>query len=126
MASVFILGPSLEVTEPEPAAAPSPEMKGRRGIAFDDPPTIPGGKVNLKLLPANDPADVLPTNVYAFFVTPPSLVPAVADRTYDWFFKSPHPNGSTPTAHVTDAFQVSVTGVVPGVHHVQTILEYQV
>lgn len=124
MASVFALGPSLDsVTEPEPQAAAVP---GRRQIMFHDPATEVGGKVHLKLVPPAHPDDVPPVNVYAFFVSPPSSVPPAAQRTPEWFFGSGHPNASSHvgTADANGVFTVSVPGVKPGVHFVQTVLEF--
>ena len=130
MPTEFVLGPALEnVIEPEAAvAAVIAAMKGRRGIKFADAmPTEPGGKVNLELLPATDPSDQTPVNTYAFFVTPPTKVPpAGTERNPDWFFKSGSPVGSLATAHAPDKFQVVVKGVIPGVHFVQTVLEFNV
>jgi hypothetical protein len=124
MNSVFILGPAIEsVTEPELGMAPTP---GRRQIAFDDLPTAPGGKVFMKLLPPVQPGDATPIAVYAFYVSPPSSVPAPADRTPEWFFSSGAPNGSTPASMFgpDGTFSIQVPGVKPGVYLCQSILEF--
>lgn len=122
MPSVFILGPSLaNVIEPTPSPSPG---SGRRGVAFADIPTEPGGLVHLKLQPAQD-GDATPLNVYAFYTNPASAVPSADQLTADWFFKSKVSiSGSTPTAHAPDAFDVKVAGITPGAYHVQTVLEY--
>lgn len=124
MATEFVLGPALEIViEPEPAAIPTP---GRRQIAFDDPATAPGGKVFITLLPAAQPGDKLPINIYIFYVNPPSSVPPQAERTPQWFFASKAPNSSVETA-LADAegkLTVQVPGVQPGAYFVQTVLEF--
>src|SRR4051812_47915748 len=95
MPPVFILGPSLDnVIEPGVSGIAVAQVAGRRGVVFGDPPTKPGGNVFLRLTPPLNPGDVLPINVYAFFVQPVAAVPAPADRTPDWFFKSGAPSGS--------------------------------
>src|SRR4051812_36848623 len=95
MPSVFVLGPALDnVIEPVAVEPDKPAEAGRRQISFRDPATLPGGNVNLQILPPLHPDDVLPINVYAFFVQPVASVPAPADRTPDWFFKSGAPSGS--------------------------------
>jgi hypothetical protein len=131
MPTVFVLGPALDnVIEPFPGAVDTGVIvPGRRQIQFDTPPTTPGGNVHLKLAPAVNPEDVLPINVYAFFVQPVSSVPAGADRTADWFFKSGAPNSSIHigAADATGAFTIPVSGVKPSLqpYHVATVLEFQ-
>jgi hypothetical protein len=131
MSSVFVLGPSLDDgIEPEPVAVPdAPAVPGRRQIVFDTPPTSPGGNVHLKLVPPAHPDDVLPINVYAFFVQPVASVPAPADRTPDWFFKSGAPSSSIHivAADEAGAFTIAVAGVKPSLqpYFVQTVLEFQ-
>lgn len=127
--SVYVLGPAIEsVTEPEttPTAGPGP---GRVGMKFDDvSPTLPGGIVNFSLLSPVAPTDLRPEHVHAFYTNPPSKVPALALRTPDWFLGSGSPSGSVavpqPPADASGPLQIKVSGVVPGIHHVQTILEY--
>jgi hypothetical protein len=128
--SVMVLGPSLDkVIEPLPDVSPSvAAAPGRRQIAFNDPPTDPGGVVRLKIMPPLHPEDVLPINVYAFFVQPVASVPPQEQRTPDWFFKSGSPSGSI---HVTAAdengeFEVVAAGVKPSLdpYFVQTVLEF--
>lgn len=132
VASVFILGPSLgDVIEPFPVAAPTAvETPGRRQISFDTPATIPGGRVQLQLLPPLAPGDVLPLNIYAFFVQPAASVPTDATKTPDWFFKSGAPSGSIHAGAAdtaTGKFTITVAGVKPSLepYHVQTVLEFQ-
>lgn len=127
--SVYVLGPAIEsVTEPEAAATAGPGV-GRIGMKFDDTnPTQPGGIVNFQLLPAAAPTDVRPQHVHAFYTTPVSKVPDIASRTPEWFLSSGSPTGSfavpQPPLDASGTFQITVPGVVPGIHHVQTVLEY--
>lgn len=127
--TVFILGPSLDnVIEPGTHTIGVVQVAGRRGVGFQSPPTRPGGVVLLKLSPPMNPGDVRPLNVYSFFVQPAESVPAAADRTPDWFFKSGAPSGFTPVAADTVDFEVTVAGVKPSLqpYFVQTVLEFQV
>jgi hypothetical protein len=127
--SVFILGPALDnVIEPvavEPIVAAE---QGRRQVSFRDPATAPGGNVNLQILPPLKPDDLVPINVYAFYVQPADSVPAPADRTPDWFFKSGAPSGSihVGAADQDGAFTIAVSGVKPSLqpYFVQTVLEF--
>jgi hypothetical protein len=122
MPTVFVLGPSLEtVIEPEPVPKAVP---GRVGIRFDEPATEPGGKVKIVLEPRQKSDDVLPLNVYAFYVNPPSSVPPAPERTPEWFFASGAPNGSVDTSHGPEKAIIAVPNVLPGAYHVQTVLEY--
>jgi hypothetical protein len=131
MASEFVLGPSMEAYEPMPGTTPTvAPVAGRRGIKFHPTtPTQPGGIVNVQHLPATAPTDVLPTNVYAYFVQPISSVPPAETRTADWFMKSGAPSGSRRSVEADPSGNLSIT--VPNVkpslqpYHVQTILEYQ-
>lgn len=131
MASVMILGPSLEnVFEPFPVAVPATaSTPGRRQLTFRDPATAPGGKIQLQLLPPVDPADVLPINVYGFFVQPASSVPAPADRTPEWFFKSGAPSASIHigAADADGNIDLTVSGVQPSLdpYFVQIVIEYK-
>ncbi len=123
MSSVFLLGPSLaNVIEPEPV----PATPGRVGIEFQATPTTPGGHVHIKLLDAAE-GDVFPVNVYAFYINPPSDVPAFAERTHEWFFKSAAPTGvamiHSPSSG--EAYTIDVAGVLPGAYFLQTVLEFQ-
>lgn len=127
MPTVMILGPSIQHTEPMPGVTPAADaFKGRRRVSFGATATEPGAKVNLKLEAATDPADLMPINVYAFFVQPADSVPA--GSTPDWFFKSGAPNASI---HVSSAdpnglFSVIVPGVASSLapYLVQTVIEY--
>lgn len=132
--TVMILGPSLDnVIEPvtvptvDPTATAGP---GRRQISFRDPATVPGGNVQLQVLPPLNPGDVLPLSVYAFFVQPVASVPAAADRTPDWFFKSGSPSGSIHIGAADEAgsFSVAVAGVKPSLdpYFVQVVLEFPI
>lgn len=128
MPTTYILGPAIEsVTEPE-AAAPS-VTAGRVGIQFHPTtPTEPGGKVHVVLAAAVNSTDVRPSSVHAVYVNPPSLVPPVGPlRTPEWFMSSGQPMASVsvPAPPVDPGtITVVVPGVQPGVHHVQTIMEY--
>lgn len=130
MPSVFILGPSLEnVIEPlTDSVVAVPKEIGRRQITFRDPATAPGGIVNLQVLPPLNPDDALPLNIYCFYVQPAESVPAPADRTPDWFFKSKSPSGSVHVgaADADGAFSITVAGVKPSLqpYFVQTVLEF--
>jgi hypothetical protein len=129
MASLFILGPSLDhVIEPGLSGIAVVQVAGKRGVAFQAPPTKPGGKVLLKLAPYLNPGDVLPLNIYAFFVQPVESVPALADRTPDWFLKSGAPGGSihAGAADANGLISLTVSGVKPSLlpYFVQTVLEY--
>ena len=109
-----------------PSVSPA-VVPGKRGITFHPAtPTQPGGKVNVVL--GAKGADADPTNVYAFFVQPISLVPTGVSLTSDWFFKSGSPSGSAhiSTADSSGGMQISVPGVKPSLnpYHVQTVLEY--
>lgn len=129
----FILGPSSLHMEPMPAAPPPSVGKGRRGITLHPTqPTLPGGKVNIKLAPATATETVAPLNVYAFFVHPVSAVPTGDKLKPEWFFnESKAPNASIG-GHMADAATGEATITVPGVqpslqpHHMQTILEFPV
>lgn len=125
--STYILGPAIEsVTEPE-TAAPT-VTAGRIGIQFHPTtPTEPGGKVYVLLSAALKPTDVRPSNIHAVYVQPPESVPALAARTPDWFMNSKQPMGSVAVpAPPVDPGTITVTvpSVKPGVHFVQTVLEY--
>jgi hypothetical protein len=131
MANVFVLGPSIAVTEPTPGAPVAADvMAGRRRVVFDDPPTRVGGQVNLKFI-SGTPEDVPPINLYAFYVQPPTAVPPPSDLSPDWFFASQNgvtkSNGSVPISSPgpTDAVTIQVPNVVPGAHHVQVIYEFK-
>lgn len=131
--TVFVLGPFLDnVIEPVPVTVDTvaPTVPGRRQISFDDPATVPGGIVNMQLLPPLNPGDVLPINVYVFFVQPVESVPAVADRTPDWFFKSGSPSGSIHigAADAAGKFSLAAAGVKPSLkpYFVQSVLEFGV
>ena len=121
MSTVFVLGPSLENVIEPPAVPVSP---GRRGVEFGVPATSPGGIVHLVLAAVVVATDALPVNVYAFYCHPPSGVPVGDERTPDWFFKNAGANGSVATGHAPEAFDIVVPGVLPGVYHVQIVLEY--
>lgn len=127
--SVYVLGPAIEsVTEPEPTTAPGPGV-GRIGMKFADTnPTQPGGIVNFSLLQPAATTDIRPVHVHAFYTNPPEKVPPIAQRTAEWFMSSGSPTASVeipqPPADASGAFSITVPGVVPGIHHVQTILEY--
>lgn len=125
-ASIFVLGPFIEnVTEPFPLPVVA-TAAGRRQLGLQVPPTTPGGNVHLVLLPPLDPGDVLPLNVYAFFVqlNDGDLIPTDPD----WYFKSGAPSGSIHigAADADGRFTVAVTGVKPSLqpYFVQTILEF--
>ena len=89
---------------------------------------MPGGTVNLVLQPPLHADDVLPINVYAFFYQPVESVPALADRTADFFFKSGAPSGSIHigAADADGNLVISVPGVKPSLqpYFVQTVLEF--
>lgn len=129
--SVYVLGPSLDnVIEPVPATEPTTTATpGKRQIGFHPTtPTTPGGNVHLVLQPPLNPGDVLPINIYAFFHQPVEAVPALADRTPDWFFKSGAASGSIHIGAADSAgnLSVAVGGVKPSLqpYFVQTILEF--
>lgn len=127
MATLYVLGPAIEsVIEPD-LAAPVPTV-GRVGIKFHPTkPTEPGGRVNVQLADPVSSSDKRPVAIHAFFTSPPSKVPALDARTPEWFFSSGSPKTQVavpqPPIPVTD-LQCVVPGVQPGVHHVQTVLEY--
>lgn len=127
MASVFLLGPSLDdVIEPMPeVTVPGAVTPGRRRIAFAQPPTAPGGNVNLTFLPPVAPGDAMPVNVYAFFCQPVQNVPAIDQRTPDWFFKNADAHGFTPIKDESP-FTVTAQGVRPSLqpYSVQAVLEF--
>lgn len=129
--TTFALGPTydghIEPFPPgtEPGPAPTP---GRRQIQFHpSQPTSPGGVANLMFTTAISTADILPINVYVFFV-PLKQAPAPADRTPDWYFKSGFPNNSihSGAADANGMFAVKVANVQPSLdpYHVATILEF--
>ena len=129
--SIYVLGPSLDnVIEPVPIVDPTPiAQPGKRQIGFHPTtPTVPGGTVNLVLQPPLHSDDVLPINVYAFFHQPVESVPALADRTADFFFKSGAPSGSIHigAADADGNLVISVPGVKPSLqpYFVQTVLEF--
>jgi hypothetical protein len=129
VASVFVLGPSLDsVYEPFPAAAPAPPTPGRRTIRFQPTPTSPGGRANLLVETAAAPSDQMPINIYVFFHQPISAVPEAAQRTADWFFKSGAPNSSIHVGAIgpDGLFSVAVPGVKPSLdpYFVQSVLEF--
>lgn len=122
----YILGPSIaNVVEPEPA----PATPGRVGIEFHTTPTEPGGKVHVKLSTPASPTDKRPTFVHAVYVNPPEAVPSGAAKTAQWFIQSSHPKSSAavpqPPADASSVMTIVVPGVKPGIHHCQTVLEYQ-
>lgn len=132
MATVYVLGPAIEsVVEPEPEVEPvAPAMVGRIGIKFTDAdPTKPGGIVNIQLLAAVNPTDIRPTHVHAIYVNPPESVPAADTRTAEWFMSSGQPLGTIPIppppADASMVFTINVPGVKPGIHFVQTVMEYE-
>lgn len=127
--TIFILGPSLDnVIEPGLSGIAVVQVAGKRGVVFQDPPTKPGGNVYVKLAPPLNPGDVLPVNVYAFFVQPVASVPLPADRTPDWFFKSGAPSGSihVGAADSDGSLLVTVAGAKPSLqpYFVQIVNEY--
>jgi hypothetical protein len=130
MPSEFVLGPSLDnVIEPIPGAVPVvPAVKGRRQVAFQTPPTLPGGKVFVAFTPAADPADVLPVNVYAFFCQPVASVPPPEQRAPDWFFKNGLASTSihSQAADANGNLSLTVPGVAPSLqpYFVQIVLEF--
>jgi hypothetical protein len=122
----YVLGPSIaSVIEPEPGPAPTP---GRVGIEFYDTPTEPGGKVNVRLSQSSNPTDQRPAFIHAVYVNPPDSVPSGDARTAEWFVQSPHPKAHVavpqPPADAGGVMTIVVPGVKPGIHFVQTILEY--
>lgn len=129
MASVFVLGPFLDdVIEPMPqVTVPGAVTPGRRRITFAEPPTAPGGNVNLTFLQADAPADAMPVNVYAFFCQPVQSVPALDQRTPDWFFKNADAHGFTPIKDES-RFTVTAQGVRPSLqpYFVQAVLVFLV
>lgn len=129
MPTKFLLGPSLDnVIEPGLSGVAVAQVAGLRSVLFDTVPTKPGGQVFVRLQPPLNPGDVMPVNVYAFFVQPVSSVPALADRTTDFFFKSGAPSQSihSGAADATGLISLTVAGVKPSLnpYFVQIILEY--
>lgn len=129
MPSIFVLGPSLDsVIEPVEVEPLKKAERGRRQISFRDPATRPGGNVDLQILPPLAPDDLVPINIYAFYVSPVESVPPLAERTPDWFFKSGAPSGSihVGAADENGAFTISVPGVKPSLNPylVATVLEF--
>lgn len=121
----YVLGPSIaSVIEPEAEPA---IMAGRIGIDFGPTPTESGGKVNVVLKAPSSPTDKRPDHIHAVYVSPPENVPA--ERTADWFMQSSYPRGSVavppPPADASGVLAIQVAGVKPGVHYVQTILEFE-
>jgi len=118
------------MTEPAPGAAvPDAAMAGRRTVSFGTPPTTIGGFVHLKFDPDPDPTDLVPINIYAFFVTPPETVPATGILTAEWFFAA-HPgatkvSGTWPVVDTSLPITIAVAGVVPGAHHLQVVYEFK-
>ncbi len=129
MPNVMVLGPSFD-NHVEPTAPPTTTgtAPGRRQFQFQDVPTSPGGNVHLQVLPAANPSDSMPINIYAFFVQPVASVPPPDQRTPDWFFKSGAPNASVHAATIDNDGKVTIK--VPNVrpsaqpYFVQTILEH--
>lgn len=128
--SVLVLGPYVDnVIEPDPTTTPTaPATPGRQQIIFDDPATAPGGQVFLKLVPPSAPGDAPPINIHIFHVPTP-LVPALADRTPEWFLTSVHPTNhvNAGTAGADGKLKVVVAGVKPSLvaYHVQSVIEYE-
>lgn len=129
MPSVMVLGPSFDNhIEPTPPPTTTGTAPGRRQFQFQPTPTTPGGNVHLQVLPAANPNDSMPVNIYAFFVTPVSTVPPADQRTPDWFFKSGAANASVHSATIDKDGKVTIK--VPGVkpstqpYFVQTIMEH--
>lgn len=121
MPSRFVLGPAIQVSEP--AAAP-PAQPPSQDAQIEIVGTQPGGRVTINLLP-HDTTVNHPLNVYAFYVNPPSKVPAADQLTPDWFFSSGAPVGSVATKNLGPGrFDILVANVQPGANHVQTILEF--
>jgi hypothetical protein len=122
MPNILILGPSLDlVVEPEP---PAPPPVGRVGVAFREPPTEPGGLVHLAVLPPESESDARPVNVYVFFVSPIESVPPIEARAPEWFFVQGQPTAVAAITRDTTWFDIAVPAVRPGMHFVQTVLEY--
>lgn len=129
MGSVMILGPSLDnVIEPVAVEPLKKAERGRRQISFRDPATTPGGIVNLQILPPLNPDDLIPINLYVFYVSPVSSVPPPAERTPEWFFKSGAPSGSihVDAANPQGEITVAVPGVKPSLdpYFVQVVIEF--
>lgn len=125
----FVLGPFLDnVIDSGLSTIAVAQVAGLRSVKFHDTPTKPGGRVFVKLQPPLNPGDVMPVNVYAFFVQPAESVPAVADRTTDWFFKSGAPSQSihSGAADSDGLISLTVPGVKPSLqpYFVQIVLEY--
>jgi hypothetical protein len=126
MATEYVLGPAIEsVVEP---GAVEPTTTGRVGVVFHTTPTTPGGNVHVVLAPSTNQTDVRPQSVHAVYCMHPAQVPAPADRTAQWFLDSPFPRASSPVPQpplpADSVITIHVPGVQPGIHLVQTILEY--
>lgn len=126
--SVFVLGPWIDnVLENAPQAAPP---AGRQSVAFATPTAwAPGGKLFLQLQAKANPADIEPTNIYAFYI-PQDKAPAVSDRTPNYFFGlNPAPPNAfvhSATADASGNISLNVPGVLPSLtpYYVQLILEF--
>jgi len=131
--TILVLGPCLDnVIEPFPLAEAGVNLPfiGRRQILFATMPTTPGGNVHLVIQPPLVATDVLPINVYAFFVQPVASIPPVAERTPEWFFKSGSPSASIHigAALADGSLTLNVPNVKPSLepHFVQTVFEFPV
>lgn len=126
MASVFVLGPWVEATEPFPVTPP-PSLVGRKQVVFGKPATVPGGIVNVTVL-AGKETDVMPTNIYAFYAQPIADIPSEKDLTPDFFFKGGYPSGSMHTSGLPEngRLTIKVPNVRPSLdpYRVQLVLEF--
>jgi hypothetical protein len=130
--TVFLLGPSSDnVIE---TVAQSPPPPGRQKLDWAGPPAwTPGGNLFLKILPKAADTDIEPLNVYAFYL-PQDKVPALTDRTTNFFFGLSNQTAipsfsaevSAATVHPDGTLNINVPGVVPSLtgYFVQTIIEY--
>lgn len=123
MPTVFELGPCIASIDIS-AVVPVPVV-GKVGITFGTPATLPDGTVNVVLGTAANPGDVLPVNLYAFFVPVAAVpVPPAPAPDANFFFASGAPVSSVPVVAGKTDYAIAVAGVPPGFHYLQTILEY--
>jgi hypothetical protein len=122
--SIRILGPSIDnVVEPAPAPPPTPN---RIAFLLDNPPTLPGGLVNLVVPDPFGDKSLMPQVMYAVYIPKGQETALVAGGDPEAFLASSFAKGSANLNlnGTTDKYQIAVPGVAPGTYYVQVIYEY--
>ena len=126
MSNVLFLGPFIDsVDEAAPLAGPTPS---HATVAFRSPATDPGGNVHLAIVVPVPPAPIYPQFVHAIYIPKGQETALVAAGDPQAFLSSSFPQGRVQClvgpGDNTAALDISVSGITPGLHFLQTVLEY--